>query len=43
VLYKGLVPQMGSAGTFARKVVELLRGINQRKGKNVQVFLPAIV
>jgi len=29
---------MGSANTFVRKVVELLRGINQRKRMNIQVL-----
>jgi len=38
VIFKHHVPQMGSASTFARKVVEVLRKFNQGKGTNFQVF-----
>ena len=42
-LFKHFVPQMGSANTFARKVVEQLREINQRKGSIFKCYLPAII
>jgi hypothetical protein len=38
VLFKFHVPQMSSASTFAYKVVEVLRLVNQEKGVQFQVF-----
>ena len=38
VFLKKLVPQMGSASTFAHKVVVVLREVNQEKGPIFQVF-----
>ena len=38
VFLKQHVPQMGSASTFAHKVVEVLREVNQENGANFQVF-----
>ena len=38
VIFKHHVPQMGSASTFAHKVVEVLREVNQEKGPIFQVF-----
>ena len=38
VIRKHHVPQMGSASTFAHKVVEDLRKVNQEKRTNFQVF-----
>jgi ankyrin repeat protein len=38
VLRNQYVRQMESASTFAHKVVELLRNVNQEKGTNFQVF-----
>jgi len=39
VVFKHHVPQMSSASTFAHKVVEVLREINQLKGVSFQLFL----
>ena len=38
VMFKQHVPQMSSASTFAHKVVEVLREVNQEKGTSFQVF-----
>jgi hypothetical protein len=38
VMRNKYVPQMGSASTFAHKVVEVLRDVNHKKGTNFQVF-----
>ena len=38
VFLKQHVPQMGSASTFAHKVVEVLQEINKEKGTNFEVF-----
>ena len=38
VLFKNRVPQMGSASTFAHKVVEVLQEVSQMKRVNFQMF-----
>ena len=38
VMFQHHVPQMSSASTFAHKVVEVLREVNQKKGPIFQVF-----
>jgi hypothetical protein len=42
VLFERIFPQMCSANTFARKVVEKLRGIYQSKRSILKCYIPAI-